>query len=153
MRTKKNKVYLTWEQRKELVKVVKGGTHSAEKMRRAQILLLLDENKAPVKKQSEIAEICQSNVSTVSQLAMKFTTMGLAVIERKKRMEPPIAPIVTGEIEAHIIAISCSEAPAGHNKWTLSLIAKRLIELNIIPTISRDTVGRALKKRIKTSSE
>lgn len=151
MRRKKNKVYLTAEQRKELLKVVKAGTHSAEKMRRAQILLLLDENKAPVKKQSEIAEICQSNVTTVSQLAMKFTTMGLESIERKKRLEPAITPIVTGEVEAHIIAISCSEAPAGHNKWTLSLTAQRLIELNIVPAISRDTVARALKKRIKAS--
>jgi transposase len=113
---------------------------------------LLDENNEPVKKQTEIAEICHTTEATVRIVAKQFCESGLDSLERKKRAEPPIKSIVTGEVEAHIIAINCSEPPKGHSRWTLTLTAERLVELKIVPAISRDTVGRVLKKRVKTSS-
>lgn len=148
MKKKKNRVYLPAEQRAELSKIIKSGIHSAEKIRRAHILLLLDENHPPVKTQTEIAAICHTNTATVSQIAKRFLSEGSNVIYRKRRQTPPRKSIVTGEVEAHILAITCSEPPQGHSKWTLSLTAAKLVELHIVPSISRDTVGRALKKRI-----
>jgi transposase len=153
MRPKKNKVYLNEEQRVELNKIVKSGTHSAEKIRRANILLLLDENHPPVKTQEEIAQLCHTNPNTISHLAKRFQNEGLDILNRKQCQQPPRKRIVTGDVEAHIIAINCSEPPAGHSRWTLSLTAEKLVELNIVPSISRDTVARALKKRIKAPSK
>lgn len=151
MRTKKNKVYLSQGERRYLQEIVKNGRHSAKKIRRANILLLLDENYPPVKKQTEIAKICYTTDFTVRNVAREYREKGMEALERKERAEPPTAPIVTGEVEAHIIAIACSDPPEGHNKWTLELTAKRLVELKIVPAISKDTVGRALKKRVKAS--
>lgn len=145
MRTKTNKVYLSSTDRAYLQKVVKSGKHSSEKVRRANILLLLDEVQGNVKTQKEIAEITQSNTTTVSQMAKKYVENGIAGVERKKAEEPPHKPIVTGEIEGHIIAINCSEAPAGHKRWTLRLTSERLVELGIVDSIGKDTVGKALK--------
>ena len=151
MRTKNNRIFLSKEQRSELQEIVTNGKHPAKKIRRANILLLLDENRPPVKKQKEIADICHTSETTVRTVAMQFNKYGFDSLDRKKRIEPPIKPIVTKEVEAQILAISRSEPPKGHRRWTLSLTAKRLMELNIVPTISRDTVGRALKRRLKTT--
>lgn len=151
MKPKKYKVYLTKEEREELIDIVKRGTHSAQKIRRANILLLLDENQATVKTQKEIAQICQSTTFTVSEMSIKFSKIRMEAINRKKREQPPRPAIVTGEVEAHIIAINCSEPPEGRNKWTLKMTAERLIELEIVPSISKDTVAKTLKKRTKTA--
>jgi hypothetical protein len=154
MRTKEYKVNLREEQRGELQSIIATGKHSAKKIRRANILLLLDENSPPVKKRMEIAEICHTSEPTVLSVAKRFCAEGMeAALNRRKRAESPIRPIVTGEIEAHIIAINCSEPPKGHKRWTLTLTAEKLVELHIVPAISRDTVGRVLKKRIKTPSQ
>jgi hypothetical protein len=153
MRTKQYKVYLTDEQRTELHNIVTKGKHSAQEIRRANIFLLLDENNPPVKKRSEIAELCHTTETTVRSAAKQFCDIGFKALYRKRRINPPIKPIVTGEVEARIIAINCSEPPAGHSRWTLSLTAERLIELQIVPAISRDTVGRALKKRTEAAQE
>ena len=153
MRTKSNKIYLTKEQRGELQEIVTNGKHPAKKIRRANILLLLDENRSPVKKQKEIAELCHTSETTVRTVAMQFNRYGFESLDRKKRLVPPIKPIVTQEVEAQILAINRSTPPEGHRRWTLSLTAKKLIELNVVPTISRDTVGRALKRRLKVTSD
>jgi transposase len=153
MKPKGAKVYLSEEQNAELKAVVTRGKHAARKIRRANILLLLDENHGPVKTQLEIAERCHTTVFTVAKVAKDFCEQGMNCLERKKRAEPPVKPIVTGEVEAHILAINCGTPPEGHCRWTLSLTAERLVELKIVPAISRDTVGRALKKRIKAAPE
>ena len=153
MRTKENKVYLSKEQRSELQNIVTNGKHPAKKIRRANVILLLDENNPPVRKQVEIAELCHTTETTIRIIARQFCENGFDSLERKKRAEPPVKPIVTGEVEAHIIAINCGEPPTGHSRWTLTLTAEKLVELKIVPAISRDTVGRALKKRIKASPE
>ena len=151
MRTKLNKVYLSQEQRSVLQSIVKNGKHPAKKIRRVNVILLLDENNPPVRNQAEIAELCHTAETTVRTIAKQFCEKGFDCLERKKRAEPPTKPIVTGEVEAHIIAINCSEPPEGHTRWTLTLTAEKLVELKIVPAISRDTVGRALKKRVTTS--
>jgi len=68
-------------------------------------------------------------------------------LQRKKRETPPVAPKVTGEVAAHIIALACSKAPEGHAKWTLRLLADKSVELGYVETLSHMTVSRLLKKR------
>ena len=75
-----------------------------------------------------------------------------AALGRKKRETPPVAPKITGEVEAKIIALSCSSPPPGRSKWSLRLLADKAVELQYIDSISHEAVGRLLKKRTKTSS-
>jgi hypothetical protein len=67
-------------------------------------------------------------------------------LTRKKRETPPNAPKITGEVEARIIALACSEPPLGYEKWTLRLLEKRVVELNYVDDISHMTISRVLKK-------
>jgi hypothetical protein len=68
-------------------------------------------------------------------------------LQRKKREDPPVEPKITGDVEAHIIAVACSPIPEGHSKWTLRLIADRCVELEYIDKISHMSVSRVLKKQ------
>ena len=98
MRTKQYKVNLKQEERTKLQNIVTNGNHPAKKIRRANILLLLDENYPPVKKRKEIAEICHTSEPTVLAVAKQFCEDGLDVtLNRKQRAAPPVQPIVTGE--------------------------------------------------------
>jgi hypothetical protein len=67
-------------------------------------------------------------------------------LQRKKRENPPVTPKITGELEAHIIALACSKAPEGYSKWTLRLLADKCVELNYIENLSHMSVSRLLKK-------
>ena len=69
-----------------------------------------------------------------------------ATVFRKKRATPPVPPKVTGDVEAHIIALACSEPPEGYSKWTLRLLADKCVELNYAESLSHVTVSRVLKK-------
>lgn len=71
----------------------------------------------------------------------------------KKRETPPVEPKVTGDVEAHIIALACGDPPKGYAKWTLRLLADRSVKLGYIESISHMQVGRILKKRVQASSE
>jgi hypothetical protein len=157
MRIKKHKVYLTESERKQLLKTVKNGKNAANKITRANILLHLDENAGPVKKQSEIAELCRVSTVTVYHVAKGFATKSLdEILTRKKRDTPPITPIAAGDVEARIIALACGEAPKGFSRWTLRLLEEKTVELGIVDHISDNTIGRLLKKhrsnRIKRSA-
>ena len=71
-----------------------------------------------------------------------------AVLARKKRATPPIAPIFDGEAQARLIALACSEPPAGHARWSIRMLADKVVELKIVEAAHFNTVGRALKKTI-----
>lgn len=147
MRTKKYKVYLSKEQRNEIEEITRRGKYSAATVKRANILLNLDENNGIVQKQEEIAkQLCTSTV-TIYKVSRQFVEEGLeAAIYRKVRETPPIQPKATGEIEARIIALACSEPPEGRTRWTLRLLEEKVVELGIIDAISDNTIGRLLKK-------
>ena len=147
MRTKKHKVYLKPDQRKELEKIVSRGKHTATIVKRANILLCLDENTGPVMKQDEIAKVLIVSTVTIMNISKQFVQEGLeSVLNIKKRKTPPIKPIATGEVEAKIIALACSEPPEGRNRWTLRLLESKAVELEIVDAISDNTIGRLLKK-------
>jgi hypothetical protein len=100
-------------------------------------------------RQKEVAKYVSVSRQTVNEakrdfLAAKSTT---EFLQRKKREKPPVAPKITGEIEAKIIALACSEVPEGHARWTLQLLADKSVELNYINSITDMSVHRLLKKR------
>lgn len=145
MRTKKWKVNLSITERKKLQDITSNGTHSAKIIKRANILLTLDETQGKVATQKEIAQRFCTTTTLVHTISKQFVELGMeTVITRKKRETPPVAPIATGDIEAKIIQIACSAAPAGKSRWTLVMIEKEMGKLGV--TISDNTVGRVLKK-------
>lgn len=147
MKPKKYRVHLSDEDRKELEGIIKRGKHSAATIKRANILLDLDENTGVVGKQEEIAKRFKTSTVTIYNVSKQFAEEGLqATLYRKKRETPPTRPIATGDIEARIIALACSEPPKGRNRWTLRLLEEKVVELKIVDAISDNTIGRLLKK-------
>jgi len=147
MRPKKYKVNLSDEQREELQRITRRGKHTAATVKRANILLNLDESVNPAEKQEEIAKRLSTTTATIYNVSRQFAEEGLtATIYRKERKTPPIQPIATGEVEARIIALACSTPPQGRTRWTLRLLEEKVVELQIVRAISDNTIGRLLKK-------
>lgn len=149
MRPIKHPVRLTKEEQTSLRAVISKGKSSARAIRRAHVLLAADENRTGgCLKELEIAERAQVHVNTIRSIRKAYVEQGWELaIGRKKRMTPPIPAKVTGEIEAKIIALSCSAPPSGRSRWTLELLADRAVELKYIDSISHETVRQVLKKR------
>ena len=107
----------------------------------------LDDNNGIVQKQEDIAkQLCTTTV-TIYKVSKQFVEEGLhATLFRKVRETPPIQPKATGDVEARIIALACSEPPQGRTRWTLRLLESKVVELQIIDAISDNTIGRLLKK-------
>ena len=140
----KYRVCLSTEERKELLDIVSKGTASARAIMRANVLLTADEN-GPEGRKSEaaIAKLFHVNRQTVHNIRKQYSENGLsATISRKKREIPPVEPKITGEVEAKIIALSCSSPPEGRARWSLRLLADKSVELSIIDSISHEAVGR-----------
>ena len=156
-RPKSRRVALSPVEREQLRRVVRTGSHSAQQVRRARILLELDENDPdrgergePVPLQEVVAERAGVHVDTVVKVSRAYAERGgdvEATISRKKRLTPPVEPIVTGEVEARLIALACSTPPAGQARWSLRLLEKHVALLDDIPDLDHSTIGRVLKKR------
>jgi len=139
-------VRLTEEERKGLVEVVSKGRAAVAKVMHANVLLLADAD-GPGWTDEQIAEAFSVHSNTVRNLRQRFVECGIdEALSRKKRLTPPCQPILDGEKEARLIALSCSEPPEGYKRWTLHLLADRLVELKIVGSISYETVRKALKK-------
>lgn len=143
----KHTVKLTNEEKVILAKIIKKGKSSAKEILHANILLTTDDNRVPKLTVSEVAERCNSTTTTVQTIRKSYAQNGLnKALSRKKRATPPITPKITGEVEAHIIAIACSKPPEGFAKWSLRLLADKAVELEYIDKISYVSVGTVLKK-------
>jgi hypothetical protein len=147
---KSNEVWLKDEQRAELNKYVKSGVHSAMLIRRAKVILALD--RTGKKDHLRVGRICEAQgVSRQGLNDIRNDFLSAESVEefltRKKRETPPVPAKVTGEVEAHIVALACGKAPEGNGRWTLRLLAQKSIELEIIDSISHVTIGNILKKR------
>lgn len=154
MPIQKYEVSLSAEERKQLTKIVKSGNMPARTILRANILLAVDRNgKQPMTVQ-EAAIAFNTSATTVQNVRTRYGEKGLdATIQRKKRETPPVEAKVTGDIEAHIIALARGDPPKGYAKWTLRLLADRSVKLGYVESISHTQVGRILKKRVQASSE
>jgi hypothetical protein len=143
---KKFIVRLTDEERQVCQAVVKKLNGSSEKVRRAQILLKADAD-GPGWPDRKISEAFGCRVQTVENLRKRLVTEGFEqAFERKKRQEPPTACKLDGEAEAKLIAMRLGRPPAGFGHWTLQLLAEEMVALEIIDSISYETIRRTLKK-------
>ena len=121
---------------------------AALKVIKARSLLLADESsQGTAWSDPQIMEASGIKSATLSRLRQRTCEVGpIDALERLPQQRPSRQRIVTGEVEARITAIACSEAPEGYKKWTLNLIAERLVELEVIDSISHESVRQSLKK-------
>ena len=145
---KKYKVTLTDEERNSLQALIAAGKAAAQKLTHARSLLKADAAPGgPGWTDARIAEALDVNVTTVERLRERFVEQGLdAALVRKPPERPSRARTFDGQAEAHLIALACSEPPDGRVRWTLRLLADKLVELAIVDTVSTETVRRTLKK-------
>jgi len=141
-------VELTSEERKELSELVSKGRASARKITHARVLLQSDSSAdGPSWTDKQISEALGVHINTIHGIRRRFVEDGLeAALDRKKQDRPSRQPVVDGEVEAHLIALRCGDPPEGADRWTLRLLADKLVELEIVPSISHETVRQALKK-------
>ena len=141
------KVTLNQDEREQLLGLINKGKHTSQQYRNACILINSDDGPFGTKVSSEqIAQILQINTKTVERVKQRFVEEGFdACIERKPY--PSKGPIKTdGDFEAHLVALSCSKAPKGYARWSLRLLADKMVELEFTDSISHETVRRVLKK-------
>jgi hypothetical protein len=141
-------VRLSAEERKQLTDLLGRKVLAAQKRKRAQVLLKADASAdGPAWVDRRIAEACDVTVVTVENLRKSYVLEGLeGTVERKKQCRPSRQPVLDGAKEARLVALCCGTVPAGRGRWTLSLLADKLVELRIVESISRETVRQALKK-------
>ena len=150
MRGKHIKIELDTITRSELEKFTKTGKHSVRLVNRAKIILELDEaNGRKPLTQDQIAGKIGVARQTVNEAKQAFIVANsiATFLQRKKRETPPVKPKITGEVEAHIVALACSSVPVGYAKWGVRLLADKCVELNYIDSILFKSVQRVLKKR------
>lgn len=147
-------VKLTEGEREQLTGLVKRGREAAYRRRHAEVLLLVDEGEqGPSLTDREAAERTGYTRRTIEQIRERCVTEGLAqALERKKRSRNR-PRLLDGDGEARLVSLACSEAPEGRARWTLHLLADKLVELEIVESISHECVRRVLKKHHKTLAE
>ena len=148
MPKKKHHIKIEADEREKLARLAGSQKAAALKVQRAKAMLAMDcgEN-GPAQSDPQAAKISGLSVRSLERLRQRVCEVGpLEALERKPRLSPPVAPKVTGEVEARMVQIACSQAPEDCARWTMKLIAERLIELEVVESISSETVRTTLKK-------
>jgi hypothetical protein len=145
-----NIITLSKDQRDHLEKFSKNGVHNAHLITRARVILALDRSNKT--RHLRIKEICeQEQVSRQALCDIRKAFLEAPDVEafltRKKRETPPVPAKITGDVEAKIIATACSKAPEGYARWTVRLLAEKVVEFGFIDSISFKSVQTVLKKR------
>jgi transposase len=144
---KKYRVRLTAEERAQLEQVIRAGRSAAATQARARILLKADGAEGgSAWPDAAIAEALEVSVATVERTRKRFAAQGPAAAIRRKPTTRPPQRKLDGAQEAQLIALACSAPPPGAERWTLALLADKLVELRVVESIARDTVRVALKK-------
>ncbi len=139
-------VRLTPAERRGLEAMVRKGRAATCRIRHANILIKADSD-GPAWTDTRIAEAFGCHLRTVENVRRRFVLEGIdAALNRKKQSRPSVARKLDGEKEAKLIAVACSTPPEGRRRWTLRLIADRMVELDIVDSISHETVRQAMKK-------
>lgn len=143
---KKYIVRLSDEERGRCQEAMKNLKGASQKFRRAQILLKADAD-GPAWPDLKIAEAFNCRVQTIENLRKRLVTEGFEpALEGKKRQEPPTPPKLDGQGEAKLIALRLGKPPAGYGRWSLQLLADELVALEVVDSISHETVRKTLKK-------
>ena len=142
------KVTLTTEERQQLEKLVSSGKGAARKLAHARILLLADEgDHGPGRTNAAIAAALGVGERTVERVRKRFVTESFeAALQPRPQPPRPDKVKIKGPVEKQLIHLACSDPPEGRCRWTLQLLADRLVVLNCVDDVSTETVRRALKK-------
>ncbi len=143
-------IYLSEEEQVYLKSIVQKGIHPAREITRARVLLMLDRTgKTDHVRYKRTAEYAGISVQAVYNMRDEYLSNQdiESYLTRKKRETPPVPAKVDGRVEAEIVALACSEAPEGHSRWTLRLLAEKAVSLKIVDSISHVRVQQILKKR------
>jgi hypothetical protein len=141
------RVTLTDAEREELTELVSRRSGKSLPVRHAYILLAADENGEQGWADLRICGAYRVSPRTVERTRKRFVTDGFMIAVHGKKREVFKEKILDGKVEAHLIALRCSDPPSGHMKWTLELLADRMVELNYAEHISRESVRKILKKK------
>ena len=139
-------VRLSASQRRSLHRIVHTGKHPAAMRRRSHILLKTDASNPDAWIDERIAQALDTTRTTVQRVRQQFVAQGLDATLHRKRPTGRQYRKLDGHQEAKLIAIACSPAPAGRSRWTMKLLADRLVELEVVESIDPATVCRTLKK-------
>ena len=144
----KYKVTLSEEERQKLESIVSKGKHRSQKVLNALILLNCDEGLYQPEKLSNetIAQVLQISMRKIDRIKKRFVEEGLEVTLNGIKGQRYYERKADGEFEAHLVAMSCSKQPQGFSRWSLRLLADKMVELNYVDKISHETVRRVLKK-------
>ena len=141
-------VKLTSEERLYLEKLVSSGSAPARKLRRARILLKSDCSDGGSNWTYEaICDAFDVNSLTVTNVRKAFAEGGIEKALNRKKPEREYQHRLDGEAEAHLMALACSEAPEGYDRWTLRLLQERFVKLEIVESVSHETIRTTLKKK------
>jgi len=145
---KKFIVTLTEEERNLLTELTSKGKHRSQKILNALILLACDEGEHQRRrsKNEEIARVLNTSMRKIDRVKKRFVLDGLDVALHGRKGSRVYAKKADGDFEAHLVALSCSNPPEGFARWTLRLLADKVVELDYIDSISHETVRRVLKK-------
>jgi len=147
----KYKVTLTKDEIDELMDIINKGSHTSQKFRTAYILLNCNEGKYADKvTNNQISRILKVGMRTIDRTKKKFVEEGFDAVLERRPTQREYERKADGDFEAHLIALCCSEPPKGFAKWSLRLLADKVVELKYAESISHETVRRVLKKRLKT---
>ena len=141
-------VTLTETERQDLHQLITTGRHAAQKLVHARILLKADTAQGQKKLSDEaIAEALEVGTATVFRVRRRFVEEGLeAALNPRLPEHPPTSPKLDGEAEAHLLALACGQPPEGYARWTLRLLARRMVELEYVDSVSHELVRQVLKK-------
>ena len=145
---KKYKITLTKEEREELLAITQQGKHRSQKMLNALILLNCDEGgfQEIRSRNIDIASVLQISMKKIDRVKKCFVEKGLEVVLNGTRGQREYEKKADGDFEAHLIALSCSKPPEGFQRWSLRLLAEKVVELKYVEDISHETIRRVLKK-------
>jgi len=151
----KYKVTLSEAERDELQSISSKGSHNSQKVLNALILLNVDTNqpKESISTNETISKVLKISMKKIDRVKKRFVEDGLTIALYGHPKEREYEKKVDGDLEAHLVAISCSQPPTGFSRWSLRMLADKAVELEYIDSISHESVRRVLKKRIKTVEE
>ena len=145
------KVELTKQEREELMSIIRKGKHTSQVFRNAYVLLNTDEGEYSEKvTNADISKVLKVGMRTIDRIKKRFIEEGYDACLSRKPTSRVYERKIDGDVEAKLVSIACSEPPEGFAKWSLRLLANKMVELHYVENISHETVRTVLKKRIKT---
>lgn len=143
----KYKVSLTADEHEELMSIINKGSHSSQQYRTAYILLNCDEGENGEKiTGKEISRVLKVSMRMIDRVKQRFVEEGFEACLERKALSKTKEKKIDGEVEAHLIALSCSKAPEGFSRWSLRMLAEKIVEMKYVDSISHETIRKVLKK-------